>query len=56
MSRWFVPPVIVPAFLLILIAGYGFFRWDHHTLLPGRRRAGSYRDGQEYDDMFAWGM
>jgi len=26
MSRWFVPPVIVPAFLLILIAGYGFFR------------------------------
>ncbi len=25
MSRWFVPPVVVPAFLLILIAGYGFF-------------------------------
>ena len=23
MSRWFVPPVVVPAFLLILIAGYG---------------------------------
>ena len=26
MTRWFVPPVVVPVFLAILIVGYALYR------------------------------